>query len=78
MPSLAFPLLRSYRDHGVRAVLERFDWRAAAALRQKNHKSWDAITQLSRYTDVVGRNIPLSAQSIQSGELFLETPSDKS
>ena len=79
-PALAFPLLRSYRDHGVRAALERFDWKAVQVLRQKNRKSWDAITQLIRYTNVVGRGVPVSAQSIQSGELFIEAPrpSDKS
>ena len=59
--------------------MERFDWRAARALRQKNRKNWDAIAQLVRYADVVGRNVPLSAQTIQSGELFVEAPppSDK-
>jgi len=59
--------------------LERFDWRAAAALRKKNCKSWDAIAQLIRYTHVVGRDIPVSAQAIQNGELFIESrrPSDK-
>ncbi|MBN9546946.1 MAG: hypothetical protein J0I19_15875 [Alphaproteobacteria bacterium] len=59
--------------------MERFDWRAATALRKKNRRSWDAIAQLIRYTHVVGRDIPVSAQAIQSGELFLEAPrpSDK-
>jgi len=71
---LALTLLELSWGHGIRAALERFDWREAAALRQKNRKSWDAITQLIRYTDVVGRNIPASAQSIQSGELFVEAP----
>jgi len=49
-------------------------------LRKKKRKSWDAITQLIRYSDVVGGEIPVSAQSIQSGELFAEPrqPSDKS
>jgi len=60
--------------------LERFDWRAAATAREKSRKSWDAIRQLARYADVVGRAIPISAQSIQSGELFVEPrrPPDKS
>ena len=60
--------------------MERFDWRSAAALRKKKRKNWNAITQLIRYTDVVGRKIPVSAQSIQSGELFIapHRPPDKS
>jgi len=64
----------------MRAALERFDWRAAAALRKKKRKSWDAITHLIRYSDVVGGEILVSAQSIQSGELFIapHRPSDKS
>jgi hypothetical protein len=49
------------------------------ALRRKKRGNWDAITQLIRYGDVVGRKIPVSVQSIQSGELFFEPhrPSDK-
>jgi hypothetical protein len=60
--------------------LERFDWRAAATARRKSHKSWDAIRQLARYADVVGREIPNSIQSLQSGELFIESrrPPDRS
>jgi hypothetical protein len=54
--------------------LERFDWRAAVALRRKKQKRWDAIKQLIRYKEVVGREVPVSAESIQSGELFVEPP----
>ena len=66
-------------DLGVRDEVESIDW-SVMALRQQNRKSWDAITQLIHYTDVVGRNIPVSVQSIQSGALFVEAPhlSDKS
>jgi hypothetical protein len=52
--------------------LERFDWRAAAALRRKNRKKWDAIKQLIRYREVVGRDVPVSAESIQTGSLFVQ------
>jgi hypothetical protein len=69
---LAPSLLWWFRGHGFRIALEHFDWKAVTARRKKSRKSWDAITQLIRYTDVVGRKIPVSAQSIQSGELFVE------
>jgi hypothetical protein len=52
--------------------LERFDWRAATALRQKNRKTWDAIKQLIRYREVVGRDVPISVESIRTGTLFVE------
>ena len=41
--------------------MERFDWKAATALRKKNRGKWDAIKQLIRYTEVVGRDVPVSA-----------------
>jgi hypothetical protein len=53
--------------------LERFDWRAATALRKKNLRKWDAIKQLIRYTEVVGRDKSISVQSIETGELFVDT-----
>jgi hypothetical protein len=71
-PVLASALLRFCLGYGVRAALERFDWRAAAALRKKNHRKWDAIQQLIRYRDVVGCDTPISAQTLQSGELFVK------
>jgi hypothetical protein len=54
--------------------LERFDWRAATALRKKNHRTWDAIKQLIRYREVVGRDAPITAESIQTGTLFVDGP----
>ncbi|MEP6829251.1 MAG: hypothetical protein ABI963_02845 [Rhizomicrobium sp.] len=54
--------------------MERFDWRAATVLRRKKQKRWDAIKQLIRYKEVVGREVPISVESIQSGELFVEPP----
>jgi hypothetical protein len=56
----------------ARATLERFDWRAATALRQKNRKTWDAVRQLIRYREVVGHGVPISVESIQTGALFVE------
>jgi hypothetical protein len=44
------------------------------ALRRKKQKRWDAIKQLIRYKEVAGREVPVSAESIQSGELFVEPP----
>ena len=55
--------------------MERFDWRAATALRQKNRKTWDAIKQLIRYKEVVGRDVPVSAEAIRTGILFID-PAD--
>lgn len=52
--------------------MERFDWRAATALRQKNRKTWDAIKQLIRYKEVVGRDVPISAEAIRTGLLFID------
>jgi hypothetical protein len=57
--------------------LERSD-RNAATVTGKADKKWDAVAQLIRYADVVGRKTPLSVQSIQSGELFVETPPRRS
>jgi len=50
--------------------LERFDWRAVAALRSKNRKKWDAVKQLARYQEIVGREAEISADSLESGSLF--------
>jgi len=47
--------------------------RRATAPGKADDKSWDAVAQLIRYANVVGRKIPFSTQSIQSGELFVET-----
>ncbi|MGZ5927467.1 MAG: hypothetical protein ACXWLJ_12400 [Rhizomicrobium sp.] len=55
--------------------MERFDWRAATALRQKNCKTWDAIKQLIRYREVVGRDVLISAEAIRTGVLFID-PAD--
>jgi hypothetical protein len=55
--------------------LERFDWRAATALRKKNHRTWDAIKQLIRYREVVGRDVPITVESIRTGTLFVEPSS---
>jgi hypothetical protein len=57
---------------GNRAALERFDWRAIAALRNKNRKKWDAVKQLIRYKEIVGREAEITADSIENGELFLD------
>jgi hypothetical protein len=45
------------------------------ALRQKNRKTWDAIKQLIRYREVVGRDVPISAEAIRTGMLFID-PAD--
>jgi hypothetical protein len=42
------------------------------ALRKKNRRSWDAVKQLIRYKEVVGRDVPVSAESIRTGTLFVE------
>jgi hypothetical protein len=65
-------LLRISRIIGNRTALERFDWRAVAALRNKNRKKWDAVKQLIRYKEIVGREVEISTDSIKSGELFLD------
>jgi hypothetical protein len=57
---------------GIRVALERFDWRAATALRKKHLQKWDAIKQLIRYKEVVGSDVPVSVQSTETGELFSE------
>jgi hypothetical protein len=59
------------QGNGTRAALERFDWRAATTLRQKNRKTWDATRQLIRYREVVGHDVPISVESIQTGTLFV-------
>ena len=60
------------RITGNRAALERFDWKTAAVLRGRNRKKWDAIKQLIRYKEVAGREAEISADSLKSGELFLD------
>jgi hypothetical protein len=72
---VAFSLLRYSWGHGIRAALERFDWRSATALRKKDRRKWDAIKQLIRYKEVVGRDVPISAEAIRTGMLFID-PSD--
>jgi hypothetical protein len=57
-------------EHWVRAVVERLDWKARAAARKKSRKSWDAIRQLIHYSEVVGRDTPISEQSLENGDLF--------
>ena len=52
--------------------MERFDWKAATELRKKNLWKWDAIKQLIRYREVVGRDVPITVESIQSGTLFVD------
>ncbi len=64
--------------YGVRAALERFDWRAATALRNKHMRKWDAIRQLIRYREVVGRDLPISVRPIETGNLFVDAPPNKS
>ena len=56
--------------------MERFDWKTAAALRNRGWKKWDAIKQLARYREVIGRDVPVCAESIQNGELFRDTTDD--
>jgi hypothetical protein len=73
-PSVALSLLRVGRGKWTGAALERFDWKGAVVRRAKNQKRWDAIEQLIRYKEVAGREVPISIQSIQSGELFIEPP----
>ncbi len=54
--------------------MERFDWKARAALRNKSRKSWDAIRQLIRYREVVGEDAPISAQLPETDALFRDKP----
>jgi hypothetical protein len=42
------------------------------ALRKQNRRTWDAVQQLIRYKEVVGRDVPVSAESIRTGALFVE------
>ena len=51
---------------------------AAAALRNKHLRKWDAIRQLIRYKEIVGRDLPISVRSIETGELFVDAPPNKS
>lgn len=39
---------------------------------KKKRRKWDAIRQLIRYKEVVGRDVPISAESIKTGMLFVE------
>jgi hypothetical protein len=55
--------------------LERFDWRAIAALRSKNRKKWDAVKQLTRYQEIVGREAEVLTDSLRDGEAFRD-PTD--
>jgi hypothetical protein len=69
-PSFNFALIA--KGYWIRTALERFDWRATMTLRKKERRKWDAIKQLIRYKEVVGRDVPISAESIQTGTLFVE------
>ena len=50
--------------------MERFDWKARAALRKKSRKSWDAVRQLVRYREVIAGDASISEQALQNGDLF--------
>ena len=50
--------------------MERFDWKAHAALRKKSRKSWDAVRQLMHYSEVVGGGEAISVQAPQAGDRF--------
>ena len=71
--SLASLLLQSSWVMGIRAALEHFDGKGTAVLFEKGRKKWDAIRQLIRYRDVVGRETPISVETIRNGELFVDT-----
>ena len=51
-------------------MVERFDWKALDVRRKKSPKSWDAIRQLSRYSEVVGKDEPILVQLVEDGDLF--------
>ncbi len=72
MRSLAFVLLQSSWVIGIRAALEHFDGRGTVVLFEKSRKKWDAIRQLIRYREVVGRETPISVETIRNGELFVD------
>ena len=63
-------LATKVKGRWVRVVVERFDWKARAALRKKSRKSWDAVRQLIQYREVVGGEASISEQSLESGDLF--------
>ena len=56
--------------------MKRQDWKAQAALRKKNRKSWDAVRQLIRYREVVGEDAPISTQPFEDSEFFQVGPAD--
>ncbi len=76
MPVLAPILLSLPQGYGIRIVLKRFDWKAASAQQSKSWKKWDAIKQLARYREVIGRDAPGCAESMQNGELFQDRTDD--
>ena len=56
--------------------MKRFNWKTASAQNNKNLKKWDAIKQLARYREVIGRDAPACAESMQNGEPFQERNDD--
>src|SRR5580698_434514 len=60
-PAVGTALAAKPQGHWVRIAVERFDWKARAALRKKSRKSWDAIRQLIHYREVVGEDAPITA-----------------
>src|SRR5580658_6756930 len=69
-PAVGTAFAAKPQGHWVRIAVERFDWKARAALRKKSRKSWDAIRQLIHYREVVGEDAPITAQACETGELF--------
>jgi hypothetical protein len=72
MPVLALILLQQSQDCGIRVALKRFDWITASAQNNRNLKKWDALKQLARYREVIGRDARACAESMQKDELFQE------
>jgi len=60
--------------HWVRIVVERFNWKVRAVQRKKSRKSWDAVRQLDRYSEVVGGDEPISVQVPERDDLFRDEP----
>lgn len=50
--------------------MKRFDWKTASTQNNKNLKKWDALKQLARYREVIGRDAPACAESMQKDEPF--------
>ena len=60
--------------HWVRIVVERFNWKVRAVQHKKSRKSWDAVRQLDRNSEVVGGDEPISVQVPERGDLFRDGP----